>query len=924
MNAPGRAVPLRVILVLIGASVLGLLTLVAVQVTTILRPAADELRGQARDLLTDHQAIAQHLDQLTIARRQIARLAPPVVPSSDPLPDPEELRLEVRDLLDRSTGLRASAERANVPLEMRVLLADAMEQETQIGLRLTEALRAIELQVPPRAIDALRASGVHSDSASRLLSHAQQVALADLVAGEERLLARLETMNRWATIWMLLGLVGLLAAGLVVRTRFYRPVLAMERTVRQVSAGNLDAEVHVERGDELGRLGLHLNAMTHVLRERALEESRRRENLTERFGRILDESSNQICVFDAATLRLVQANRGARVSLDYSRAEIAGLRLPDLFDETSRSAIVGQLDSLRNGESPGLRVAASLRRKDGSLLASEVTIQHSVEGENAVFITVAEDAGIRQRVRELDERLRAFTLTEQHALTSGDLDAALRPLTAMAAKALRAARCGVWRQVAGESFAVVAFDTASGRHLTGLRLPRVGAVNGTPPLEVPVRSGGLVVARVVFEPSGERLDWTAEEQTFARAVADIVLRVIDASERRALEQALERAQRMDSIGQLAGGVAHDFNNILTAILGNLESCRADLEPGTPMDEALAEAEQAALRAAELTRQLLTFARHQVVETRVVDVNSRLRDAEPMLRRLLGVSVELKVNLEPELAPVRLGIGQTEQLIVNLAVNARDAMPNGGTISIATRNVMLDEGHVAEHPEIVAGPYVELAVTDTGVGMDARTVERVFEPFYTTKRLGEGTGLGLAVCYGVVRNAGGTISVSSVPGRGSTFRIHLPIATEAPSAPLPSARGPAARGDEVILLAEDEPAIRGLLQRMLEARGYHVLVAVDGQEAVELGQAHPGEIALLISDVVMPRLGGADAARRLRQSRPKLPVLFMSGYTASADISSGDLADATFVSKPFTPDELAQKVREMLDAAVPSSGAARSH
>jgi PAS domain S-box-containing protein len=913
--------PLRVILVLIGTSVLGLLTLVAVQVATILRPAADDLRGQASDLLADHQAIVAHLDRLTVARRRVARLQSPTLPATDRPPDPQTLRREVRDLLDRSIGLRNSAERADVPLAIRVLMAEAAEQETQIGVRLNEALRHLELRVPSDAAEDLRAAGVHSDSATRLLSEAQRVALVDVVEGEERLLERLELLERWVTAWTLVGFLGLVAAGLIVRSRFYRPVLAMERTVRQVSAGDLDAEVHVAHADELGRLGLHLNAMTHVLRDRALEESRKRENLTERFGRILDESSNQICVFDATTLQLVQANRGARVSLDYSREEIAGLRLPDLFGETTRRTVVAQLESLRTGASPGLRVAASLRRKDGSLLASELTIQHSVEGENSVFITVAEDAGIRQRVRELDERLRTFTLTEQHALSSGDLDASLRPLTAMAADALRASRCGVWREVAGETFPVVAFDVASGEHLTGLPLPQSGPTPQTSPLEIPVRSGGRVVARVVFEHAGEQREWSAEETTFARAVADIVLRVIDASERRALEQALEKAQRMDSIGQLAGGVAHDFNNILTAILGNLEACRADLDPGTPMDEALAEAEQAALRAAELTRQLLTFARHQVVDTRVVDVNARLREAEPMLRRLLGFAVHLTIDLEPELAPVRLGIGQIEQLIVNLAVNARDAMPSGGSISITTRHLMLDAAEVLEHPGIVPGAYVELAVADTGIGMDARTVERVFEPFYTTKRLGEGTGLGLAVCYGVVRNAGGTIAVTSVPGRGSTFRIRLPIASEPPSAPSPPPLEPGARGSEVILLAEDEPPIRALLHRALEARGYRVLIATDGQQAVELGENYSGEISLLISDVVMPRLGGPDAARRMRETRPGLPVLFISGFTASADIRSGDLADTAFVAKPFTPDELAQKVRELLDTAAASSGGA---
>jgi PAS domain S-box-containing protein len=920
MNTPKTALPIRVVLLviaLIGVSYLGVVTL---QVIAVIRPTAADLRGMTRDLLSDHDSIDGTLATLREARRQVARLAPPVVPSSEPLPALWTLRSEVRSALDGSAAIRASVERANVPLEMRLLLAQALEQEAAVAIRLLEALRAIELERPVDAVEALRASGIHSDSTARLLSAAQRVALADLLSGQERLVDRLSAVERWSGLWALAGAVAFLFAAWMVRTRLYVPLGELEGAVRRVTDGDLNAEVPVARDDELGRLSEHVNAMTAVLRERAAEESRRRESLTERFGRILDESANQICVFDADSLQLVQANRGTRVALGYSRDEITALRLPDLLSGMPAERIASLLEGLRQADQPPVLLSTWLRRKDGTLRPAELTIQHTRDGGVPIFITVAEDAGVRQRVRDLDERLREFTLMEQDALTGTDPLSVLRPLMVMAADALQATGCGVWRTVGDPASCIVAYDARDARHVTDAPWPAEAAHA----LRVPIRTGGRVAASLVVSHEGERRTWTAEERTFGAAVADLAARVLEADERRTLEQTLERAQRMDSIGQLAGGVAHDFNNILTAILGNLESCRADLTPGSPMDVALGEAEHAALRAADLTRQLLTFARHQVSETRVVDVIARARDAEPMLRRLLGTEWTLVTEYAPDVPQVRLGAGQLEQLLVNLVVNARDAMPTGGPITVSTTRELLDATAAAAHPGLAPGPHTVLTVRDEGIGMDRRTAERVFEPFFTTKRPGEGTGLGLAVCYGIVRNAGGTIHITSAPGQGTTFRLYLPAATAGRLTPIDGTRAVTIGGEgEVVLLAEDEPAIRTLMTRMLRASGYRVLTAEDGEEALGLAEGHAGPIALLITDVVMPRLGGIETARRLRQLRPGLPVLFMSGYTATAAVQEGDLEDAGFLAKPFTPEELRERVRAMLDqpaAASPDSGA----
>jgi CheY-like chemotaxis protein len=327
-----------------------------------------------------------------------------------------------------------------------------------------------------------------------------------------------------------------------------------------------------------------------------------------------------------------------------------------------------------------------------------------------------------------------------------------------------------------------------------------------------------------------------------------------------------------------------------------------------------EIEKAARRAADLSRQLLTFARHQIVEPRVIDLNALTRDADKLLRRLLREDIELVTRLTPAAGMVRIDPGQLEQVIINLAVNARDAMPNGGRLTIETSNVLLGPDYVAGHPDIVPGEYVQLAVSDTGQGMDRETLSRLFEPFFTTKARGQGTGLGLAICYGIVRQAGGAIWVYSEPGRGSTFKVHLPkvrAAPELPRAAEVSAAPP--RGRETILLVEDEAPIREIAARGLQAQGYTVLVAADGAEAARIGRERLREIDVIVTDLVLPLLGGREVVARLRQERPDLPVVYMSGYAPNT-VADREMVDehSSFLAKPFTPQTLGLRVRELLD------------
>jgi signal transduction histidine kinase/ActR/RegA family two-component response regulator len=379
------------------------------------------------------------------------------------------------------------------------------------------------------------------------------------------------------------------------------------------------------------------------------------------------------------------------------------------------------------------------------------------------------------------------------------------------------------------------------------------------------------------------------------------------------EEQLRQSQKLEALGTLAGGVAHDFNNLLTVIMGFAQISVRNASGDAALREDLAQINEAAERAATLVKQLLAFSRKQVLQPQIVDLNHIVSGMEKMLTRLIGEDVVLKTQLEPRLSRIKADPGQLEQVIMNLLVNARDAMPDGGTVLIETRNVRLDARYERRPDAIAAGPAVMLAVTDSGIGMDDATRGRIFEPFFTTKPQGKGTGLGLSTVYGIVRQSGGSITVYSRPAEGCTFRCYFPPAVEAKRDAVNTPADGDARGDETVLVAEDDVQIRSLLRRCLASRGYEVLVASHGREALEIAARHEGSIDLLLTDVVMPHMSGRELAERLQSLRPGLRVLFISGYSDEAVERHGVLAPGTaFVQKPLQPDVLARTVREVLD------------
>lgn len=400
-----------------------------------------------------------------------------------------------------------------------------------------------------------------------------------------------------------------------------------------------------------------------------------------------------------------------------------------------------------------------------------------------------------------------------------------------------------------------------------------------------------------------------------RSIRYAVARSRVEEERAVLEQQLRHAQKMEAVGQLAGGIAHDFNNLLTAILGYAQLGASLVPNDSQLGTHFQEINKAARGAADLTRGLLAFSRHQIIEQRLLDLNELVLDTHKLLRRLIGADIELVALAAPDLGLVRADPSQIAQVLINLAINARDATAGGGKLTVETYNVTLDRDYVSRRAGVGEGEHVVLAVSDNGVGMTEDVEARVFEPFFTTKDRGKGTGLGLSTCYGIVKQHGGHISVYSEFGEGTTFKIYLPRVSSAVAAPKPGSYADGAPGGrEIVLLVDDEETVRGMAARVLRRKGYTVLEAENGGEAIRLAeQRDEGDIDLLLTDIVMPLMGGRELADRLRANRHITRVLYTSGYSDAAVVHHGQLEpDSYFIPKPFTPDSLARRVRQVLD------------
>ena len=634
----------------------------------------------------------------------------------------------------------------------------------------------------------------------------------------------------------------------------------------------------------------------HKRTEAAIREQEE-ENRT-----ILKTTMEGVFMFDRQG-RFLEVNDTYCSLLGYSRDELLRMSIPDVeADETPVEVAETLQRIMQEGKAQFER---RQRRKDGTLVDLDVSCNF-ISTSSGRFVCFLRDITERKRsevvLRESEEELRMILKTTMEGFSVADLQ-------------------GRYLEVNDTFCSMTGY---SRDELLRMSVPDLEAnetgVEVTTQLQRVIEEG-----KAQFERRHRRKDGTPMDVDISlnfvpihggRLVCflrDITERKRREAERVTLDEQLRQAQKMESVGQLAGGVAHDFNNILTGISGYTELALERLDPASPMREDLAEVLRLSKRAAELTRQLLAFSRRQMLEQQVLNINDMIADTAKMLKRVLSENIDLQFVPAPNLGNVRADPMQLEQVLMNLAINARDAMPAGGKLTIETANVELDADYAGHHVSVIPGRYVMMAVSDTGHGMDAATQSHLFEPFFTTKEKGKGTGLGLATAYGIVKQHGGNIWVYTEPGNGATFKVYLPRAEEAASAAKPAADPGMSRGEETILIVEDEPAVRAVAERALKARGYALLTASNAEQAESLFSEHPERISLLLTDVVLPGINGRMLYDRLKSKKPDLKVLYMSGYTDNAIVHQGTLdTSVAFMQKPFTVEMAARKVRQVLD------------
>jgi PAS domain S-box-containing protein len=598
--------------------------------------------------------------------------------------------------------------------------------------------------------------------------------------------------------------------------------------------------------------------------------------------------------------KVQEANDAACAMSGYTRQELLGMRVADL--EAVEDAAATAAHVRRILEQGSDRFESRHRRKDGTVIDVEVSVRYLPEAQ--VIVTFLRDVTERRRAEaERGEReafFRALLEKSSDMILLADAEGRYRFWSPSATEVLG------W--TAAEAVGRTAFELAPPEDRPGLEAALAGLL---------AAPGETLRMRVPFPHKDGRvriLEGAARNLLSDPAVRGIVINARDVTGAHELEAQLRQAQKLESIGRLAGGVAHDFNNLLTVILSCTGALRADAAEGRAAStEEVEEIHAAGLRARDLTRQLLAFARKQVIAPERLDLNQVVSASEKLLRRVLGEDVELVVGLAPDLWPIRCDPGQVEQVLLNLVVNARDAMPGGGRLSLSTLNHRVDAERSAQSPGQLVGEWVQLEVRDTGTGMTPEVQAHLFEPFFTTKPAGQGTGLGLATVYGIVQQSGGHLHVESAPGQGTVLRVCLPRHAGQGAAPR-SAVDPAigAGGGETLLVVEDDAQVRAVTVRVLREAGYRVLAADGGPTALDLSRAEPARIDLVITDVVMPLLGGREVADALRRQRPGLEVLFVSGYAQEAIAHRGVLEPGVnFLAKPYSSEELLARVRTLL-------------
>ena len=921
---------------------------VGAYIAFVLAPAARHLRSQAVTMQTEYAALSARAESLQTSLRVVHALAQDGERTGDDRRRAGAVRDALRAVTEHSEGVHAGLLLMGIPAAVRVSLADVAGAESRVAGVLLETLDYLDQPDLAAARERLASAEQPQRSLRRHLDELQQLGLADVVQSEGALDERAQRIAEAMAVWVILGaaLVGLLLY--LVHRRLYVPLRALDRGLAGVADGRLELQLPVRRDDELGRLTGHFNQMTDVLRARAEDERRRAVSLVDT---------------QAATYRISEAAIRAPTLRDLFVAihRIVGELMPArnfyiaLWDRGTGTIafpyFVDEFDAPPAPKQPGKGLTEYVLRTGEPLLATpDVALALERRGEIeligapsidwlgvplkpnggtiGVLVVQTYTEGVRFTARERDilqfvstqvamtiERRRAEEAVRQseeqyRALVDGVKDV----IFALSVDGIITALNPAFEDITGWSR-----DEWLGRPFSGLlhpdEMPRAAAMldrvvreSPRPTSQFRVRTRGGEYRLGEFHTSVQRRDG---------AVTGILGIVRDITDRVRLEEQLRHAQKMEAVGQVASGVAHDFNNLLTATLSSAGLLRAALPADSPLLDDVSTVADAARRGAELTGKLLAFSRRQSLAFKPVSLAAAAADFIRMAQRIVPESVRISLQVEASEATLQADAGALQQILLNLVTNARDAMPKGGTIRIDVGRRRLDAEQVRLHGWGTPGDYVTLSVADTGCGMDAATQARIFEPFFTTKPVGQGTGLGMPMVYGLVKDHGGFVQIYSESGHGTTVRLYFPAVRGEAVEPAPEVTPEVRGGTETLLLVEDADDVRRAATRVLEKHGYTVIALADGREALSVIRAGRSPADLIISDVVMPHAGGPDVLLALRRSGLDTKLLLTSGYTAREvrDLAQAD-PDVPFLAKPWSVEELLRSVRAALDERPP--------
>jgi PAS domain S-box-containing protein len=904
----GRRTTLRAIFLGMAAGAVLYVAALGAYVVFDLAPAAESLRTSAGALAREYDSLRIQTAALQHALDEARRMA-----SGRPLARPEvrALRPQVAAIAAQSAGVQAGLVLTGIPVGMRAALGDAAGLESRVAGMLLEALE--DLDHGDRAAASgwiVRADAVRESLAAQL-GDAERLGLVELSDRERVLSDRAAHVGQAIAVWVVLG-VGLAGRGwLVFHRRLITPLAQLDRGFARVAQGDFEATLPVRHDDELGRLHTHFNEMTRVLQTEIQLEALRRERFL--VDTLMDNVPDSIYFKDTQS-RFLRINRAMarRLGIADPAAAVGKTDFDFFTRDHAVAALKDEQEILRTGQPVvSLEELETWPDRPDTWVSTTKMVLRDASGNVTGTFGISRDITDRRRAQRMLEdsevRFRAafMTMADAHYIATRDEGRILEVND-------RFEDVFGWPRAEAVGRTTLELGLYTNPADRGKMLAELRARGRVRDLEVVGRRKDGETIPILMSVSELPM---GEQTLILEVIRDISAEKQAADALKSLEEQFRQAQRLEAVGRLAGGVAHDFNNILTAITGYTELLLDDFRANDPRRTDLEEIRTAAQRAAGLTRQLLAFSRKQVLQPRVLDLNEVVRALERMLHRLIGEDVSLVFTAGPGLGAVLADPGQIEQVLLNLAVNARDAMPTGGMLTIETANVELDDAYAREHVDAAPGRYVLLAVSDTGTGMDEETQSHIFEPFFTTKEQGKGTGLGLATVHGIVNQSGGRIVLYSEPGRGTTFKIYLPRveqrAEEAEPGPVRAAE-PAA-GDETVLVVEDDRAVREVVAETLAQRGYRVLRAPDGQTALELARGLQDPVHLLLTDIVMPGMTGRELAQALSSEHSQVKVLYMSGYTDDAVVRHGVLEHGVpYLQKPFTPDALALKVREVLD------------